>query len=79
MFFHLNVATQNSGATMNIPFEQRAENVVDYSTDFWQLSKDGGKTYPHLVYTQAITMRIASSGFFYFFPRVTCNCITKMP
>jgi hypothetical protein len=71
------VSTQNKGATLNIPFEQRQADVAAYAASYWLLSTDDGSTYPYLVYTQTITLQITIGNTRYNFPHTTCNCVTK--
>ena len=72
------VSTQNQGATMNIPYEQRLSDVVDYAATYWLLSTDHGATYPYLAYTQTITLQFTIGTTRFHFPHITCNCVTKM-
>jgi hypothetical protein len=74
---HWHVTTSNQGNTMDIPFEQRVANVFEYSADYWLLSNDGGSTYPHLIYSQNISMKMSINGVMYTFPHITSNCLTK--
>ena len=71
------VSTKNKGYAVNIPFEEKVSNVVDYDADYWLLSTDQGASYKYLLYTQTITMQIPINGHLYSFPHVTCNVLTK--
>jgi len=72
------VSTQNQGATMNIPYEQRLADVADYAASYWLLSTDNGATFPYLAYTQTITLQFTIGTTRFNFPHTTCNCVTKM-
>lgn len=79
---HWHVTTRSlktgHGGVVNIPFEDRAAKVTDYSAHYWLLSTDGGGTYPRLAYTQEITMSLLIRGVLITFPHVTSNVITKV-
>ncbi len=76
-YIHWSVKTPENGGTLNIPFEERAADILDYTAAYWLLSKDGGRTYKYLAYFQAMNMRFQVSGHHYSFPHVTTNIVTK--
>ena len=71
------VDTKDMGQTMNIPFEDAAAKVTNYSASYWLLSTDNGMTYKYLAYTQNISMTLTIGGKKYNFPHVTSNVLTK--
>lgn len=83
-YIHWYVTTQKSangngeGAVVNIPFEQRASDVIGYSAEYWLLFKEYKKEImkKYLAYTQTIRMVFTIEGVKYVFPHVTCNTVT---
>lgn len=76
-YMHWYVTTQprfedTKGHVINVPFEQRFANVIDYSADYWLLFKDDEK---FLAYTQTIPMTLTIKGTKYVFPHITCNTV----
>ncbi len=76
-YINWNVSTGNQGQTMNIPFEQRAANVTEYTASYWLLSNDGGASYKYLAYTQTTFLQFTIDGIHYKFPHVDSNVVTK--
>ena len=81
-YIHWYVTTQESadgkGAVVNIPFEQRASDVIGYSAKYWLLfkkDKKGNILKKYLAYTQTIPMVFTIKGEKYVFPHVTCNTV----
>jgi hypothetical protein len=60
------------GTVTNIPFEQRAANVVAYTAEYWMLFKGNDK---YLTYTQTILMVLVVKARKYVFPHLTCNTV----
>jgi len=61
------------GHVINIPFEQRASDVIGFSAAYWLLFK-GKKKY--LAYTQTIPMVLTIKDTKYMFPHITCNTVS---
>jgi len=81
-YMHWYVTTKpqanGEGHVINIPFEQRVSNVIDYSAEYWLLFRGKDK---FLAYTQTIPMVLTikskhcPEGTKYVFPHVTCNTV----
>jgi hypothetical protein len=84
-YMHWYVTTRKStngngkGEVVNIPFEQRVSEVIEYSAEYWLLFKKdekGNIKKKYLAYTQNIPMVFKIEGVEYVFPHVTCNTVT---
>lgn len=94
-YIHWRVTTQplftspsaflQSGSVTNIPFEDHKARVTDYWADYWLLSKDSGKKFDYLAYTQTMLMemKVSLDGGrtfkAYIFPHVTSNTVQRVP
>jgi hypothetical protein len=75
-YMHWSVTTlchaNGKGHVVNIPFEQRVADVIDYSAEYWMLYKGKDR---YLAYNQIIPMVLTINGAKYTFPHVTCNTV----